>query len=243
MRDNLPFISVVIPAFNEERYLPFCLKSLQKQTYPKDKYEIILADNNCTDRTAAIAKEHGAKVIKEKRQGHVFALGAGIKAATGEIIAATDADTIVNPNWLELIENAFRDKEVVAITGAAYYNTPNKKKEKYLGKISYYGYLIYQKFHFAVGKPFLAGNNLAVRRTAYDQVNGLDTRYEIFSDHELGLRIKKVGKVKFYKDICVASSARRWEKGSLEDYYKYFNSYFKTAWVQRPPKGNLTPRR
>jgi glycosyltransferase involved in cell wall biosynthesis len=243
MRDNMPFISVVIPAYNEERYLPACLKSLQKQTYPSDRYEIILADNNSNDKTSEIAKKYGAKVIKEKRQGHVFALGAGIHAAKGEIIAATDADTIVNHDWLELIENAFRDKEVVAITGAAYYHTPNKKREKYLGKISYYGYLIYQKFHFAVGKPFLAGNNLAVRRKAYDQINGLDTRYEIFSDHELGLRIKKVGKVKFHKDICVASSARRWEKGSLEDYYKYFNSYFKTAWVQRPPKGNLTPRR
>jgi glycosyltransferase involved in cell wall biosynthesis len=64
MRDNMPFISVVIPAYNEERYLPACLKSLQKQTYPSDRYEVILSDNNSSDSTSEIAKKYGARVIK-----------------------------------------------------------------------------------------------------------------------------------------------------------------------------------
>jgi GT2 family glycosyltransferase len=78
--------------------------------------------------------------------------------------------------------------------------------------------------HFAIGKTLLVGNNLAVRRSAYDEISGIDTRYEIFSDQELGWRIKKVGKAKFDQDIVVATSARRWEKGTLDDYYKYVAS-------------------
>src|SRR5688572_27853971 len=116
--EDMPFMSVVIPAYNEEHYLSGCLESLQKQTYRRDRFEIVLADNNSKDKTAEIGRKYGAKVIKVRKQGHVFALRAGIESAKGEIVAATDADTIVSPNWLELIEKVFRDKEVVAVTGS-----------------------------------------------------------------------------------------------------------------------------
>jgi glycosyltransferase involved in cell wall biosynthesis len=236
---ELPFISIVVPAYNEAEYLPFCLESLQNQTYPKNRYEIIVVDNNSVDKTSTIAKIAGAKVIKEKNQGHVFALNAGMTKAKGEIIASTDADTRVKPDWLEVIEKVFRDEEVVAVTGPAWYNSTSKIKS-HLVKYSYYFYL---KLHFAVGKPSLSGLNLAVRHSAFYKIKGLDTRYRIFSDVELGLRIKKVGKVLFCKELSVVSSPRRWKKGSIEDYYKYANSYFKTVWLLQPPKGDLTPRR
>lgn len=236
---ELPFISVVIPAFNEEKYLPLCLKALKKQTYPKDRFEIIVSDNNSTDKTAAIAKKAGAKVFPEKRQGHVFALNNGMLLAKGEIIACTDADTEVLPNWLELIAKIFEDKEVVAATGSAYYNSHSRVKE-YIGKLTYRTFV---RLHFAVGKPSLAGPNLAVRKSAFLQIKGLDTRYHTFGDVELGLRIKKIGKVLFVKELTVETSPRRWEKGSIEDYYNYFNSYVKTVWLLRPPHHNLTPRR
>ncbi|MGI8419635.1 MAG: glycosyltransferase [Candidatus Levyibacteriota bacterium] len=237
--DNKPLISVVIPAYNEELYLPGCLEALKKQTYPHNKFEIILVDNNSTDKTAAIAKAAGATVIIEKIQGHVFALSTGMQKAKGDIIATTDADTKVNKDWLTIIERVFQDEEVAAVTGPAWYNSQSKMK-RYLVKYSYYVYL---KLHFAVGKPSLSGLNLAVRKKAFYKIKGLDTRYKIFSDVELGLRIKTVGKVLFCKELSVISSPRRWEKGTIEDYYKYVNSYFKTVWLLKPPKGDLTPHR
>lgn len=236
---NKPFISIVIPAYNEELYLPACLAALKKQSYPSDKYEIIVVDNNSNDKTYEIAKNAGAIVILEKNQGHVFALNSGMMYAKGDIIATTDADTKVNKNWLRIIERVFRDKDVAAVTGPAWYQAKSKTKRN-LVKYSYYVYL---KLHFAVGKPSLSGLNLAVRRDAFYKIKGLDTRYRIFSDVELGLRIKAVGKVLFCKELSVISSPRRWEKGSLEDYYKYLNSYFKTVWLLRPPEGDLRPRR
>lgn len=239
MRDNLPFISVVIPAYNEEQYLPECLKALNAQTYPRDRFEIIVVDNNSKDRTAEIARAAGARVILEKQQGHIYALSAGMKKAKGEIIASTDSDTRVKTDWLEIIERVFQDNEVVAVTGPAWYNSKSKIKRNV---VKYY-YYFHLKLHFAVGKPSLSGLNLAVRRKAFDEIKGIDTRYRIFGDVELGLRIKKVGKVLFCKELSVISSPRRWEKGSIEDYYKYINSYFKTVWLQKPPGGDLTPRR
>lgn len=237
--DNKPLISVVIPAYNEETYLPACLEALKHQSYPKDKFEIIVVDNNSHDTTPEIAKAAGARVIIEKKQGHVFALNAGMMKAKGDIIATTDADTKVNKDWLTIIERVFQDEEVVAVTGPAWYNSPSKIK-RYFVKYSYYFHL---KLHFAVGKPSLSGLNLAVRKAAFYKIKGLDTRYKIFSDVELGLRIKTVGKVLFCKELSVISSPRRWEKGTIEDYYKYVNSYFKTVWLLQPPKGDLTPRR
>ncbi len=237
--EEYPFISVVIPAYNEEKYLPECLESVKNQNYPKDKYEIIIANNNSKDRTAEIAQKAGAKVINESKQGHVFALNTGMHATSGELIAVTDADTRVSPNWLDTIARVFQDEEVVAVTGSAYYNSGSKMSE-YLGKISY---SMFVRFHFALRKPHLTGLNLAVRKSAFMNIKGLDTRYETFSDLELGLRIKKVGKVVFCEELLVASSPRRWEKGSLEDYYKYINSYLNTMWFNRPPKSTLTPRR
>jgi cellulose synthase/poly-beta-1,6-N-acetylglucosamine synthase-like glycosyltransferase len=129
-----------------------------------------------------------------KNQGHAFALAAGIQAAKGEIVAATDADTVVSRNWLNMIERAFRDKKVVAVTGAVSYDTSNELFHEWVRRSSYYGYLFYQRPHFAIDKTLVVGNNLAVRRSAYDEISGIDTRYEIFSDQELGWRIKKAGK-------------------------------------------------
>ena len=158
-----PFISVVIPAYNEEKYLPHCLKALKNQTYPKDRFDITVVDNNSKDKTAKIAKALGAKVITEKKQGHVFALNTGMTRAKGMLIAATDADTEVKKNWLEVIEGAFSDPEVVAVTGSAHYKSKSKVKRNIV-KFSYYAYL---KLHFAVGKPSLSGLNLAVRKKAF----------------------------------------------------------------------------
>lgn len=234
-----PFISVVIPAFNEEEYLPNCLEALQKQTYPKDRFEIIVVDNNSSDRTAEIAKSMGARVVNEKQQGHVFAVNKGMLSANGEIIANTDSDSEVGEKWLEIIEKVFQDEEIAALTGPVTYTLKSKVKRK-LMRASYH---IYLKIHFALGKPSLAGVNLALRKDVFHKIKGMDTRYHIFGDVELGLRIKKVGKVVYCKDIPVLASPRRWEKGSLEDYYKYLNSYFKTVWLLQPPRGDLTPRR
>lgn len=80
-------ISVIIPAYNEEKGIAKTIKRI-----PKEVFEIIVVDNNSTDKTAEVAKKLGAKVIKETRQGYGYALQKGFAVARGDIIVTTDAD-------------------------------------------------------------------------------------------------------------------------------------------------------
>jgi len=90
-------LSVIIPTFNEEKFLPFLLKSLKKQTF-KD-FEIIVADNNSVDATRSIAITAGAKVVKGGMPGR--GRNRGAKAASGDWLLFLDADVILPPEFLE----------------------------------------------------------------------------------------------------------------------------------------------
>ena len=116
---------MIIPAFNEEKYLPQCLTSLKGQSY--SPLEVIVIDNNSTDQTAEIAKKFGAKVVFEKKQGTAHARDAGFKAAQGEIIARTDADTILPSDWLlTIIKNFEKNPAIIGITGSIrFYDLPS----------------------------------------------------------------------------------------------------------------------
>ena len=98
---TLPFVSVVMPAHNEEQYIGDCLKALCSQNYPTDQFEVIVVNNNSTDRTADIASAHGAIVI-DQRQGPVGAVrNAGVLAAKGDIIAFIDSDCVAPADWIK----------------------------------------------------------------------------------------------------------------------------------------------
>lgn len=97
---EMPFVSVVMPAHNEEQYIAECLQSLNNQDYPADRFEIIVVDNNSTDRTAEIAKAYGATVLF-KEQGPVGAVrNYGAQHAKGDIIAFIDSDCVAPRDWL-----------------------------------------------------------------------------------------------------------------------------------------------
>src|SRR6187549_1214219 len=95
-----PFVSIIIPAKNEERLLRGCIRSLHQLDYPKDKIEIIIVDGLSTDNTARVAIEMGAKVISNVKQTVSPGRNIGFENAKGDLIAFTDADCIVDKNWL-----------------------------------------------------------------------------------------------------------------------------------------------
>src|SRR5690554_3348158 len=94
------FISVIVPAHNEEKYISQCLESLTTQDYPKNLYEVIVVDNNSADKTSEIAANFDVKIIQQST-GPVGAVrNAGAEKAQGEYLAFIDADCIASPNWL-----------------------------------------------------------------------------------------------------------------------------------------------
>ncbi|MFT6907217.1 MAG: glycosyltransferase involved in cell wall biosynthesis [Oleiphilaceae bacterium] len=97
----LPVVSIVIPVFNEERYLGSCLTSLMSLSYPKDRHEILLVDNGSTDRTLEIAEEFSEIFIYVKKNVKVGAVrNYGVQKAKGSVIVFLDSDCVVGPDWL-----------------------------------------------------------------------------------------------------------------------------------------------
>src|SRR3989344_7027794 len=121
-------ISVVIPAYNEEKHIGSCLEHFLKQEEKAD--EIIVVDNNSTDNTAKIANKYGAVVVREVKQGMIHARNTGFNSATFEIIARTDADTYVPKNWIKLIkDNYAKNKNLAGLSGpASFYDFPISSK-------------------------------------------------------------------------------------------------------------------
>ena len=95
----------MIPAYNEGKYIKRALKSVINQQIEAD--EIIVVDNNSTDRTSEIAKKLGVKVIRERKQGMTPARDRGFNEAKYDIIARIDADVAVPPDWIKKIEKEF----------------------------------------------------------------------------------------------------------------------------------------
>jgi glycosyltransferase involved in cell wall biosynthesis len=109
-----PRFSILIPARNEEKFLPRCLESIRAAAVPfPDNVEIIVALNRCTDRTEQIALEHGAKVVREDGRNLAKIRNAAAKAARGEIIVTIDADSRMTANMLTEIDRLMRTERYI----------------------------------------------------------------------------------------------------------------------------------
>ena len=202
-------LTVIVPVYNEQELIAGCLDSLLNQTLDKDKYEIIVIDNNSTDLSAKIALEKGVRVEKEPRKGYVHAIRRGIEVSQSEFIAFTDADCRVPPDWTTKILTHFTsDVKFVGVGGKlAFYDLP-AIIDKTLQAILYFN-------------QALPGNNMAVRRTAVTQIGGIDPAVNLTVDYWLTLKLRKVGQLKVDKSLFVQTSGRRL-KSSFDSNVKYF---------------------
>lgn len=205
MANPVPLISVVIPAYNEEKYLSACLEAFKYQTFKN--YEIIVIDNNSKDKTAEIAKKYGARVVREKVQGMIPARERGFREANSEIIARTDADTIVTPDWLEIIYSSFKkNPKVVAVTGPLL-STSRKITNKNFMEISYF-YSV--KLGMMISKHiFLIGPNMGIRKSAWQKIRVNTDDTKVHEDVDLSHHLSKIGKIIFNKKLKVYYSLRR----------------------------------
>lgn len=104
-----PFISVILPTHNEEKKLPACLKSLQEQAYP-GRVELLVIDDDSTDKTVAIARFGGAKVFYHRAHNCEIGRSLGLKKAKGELVLIIDADNLLpSKNWLTKMVQPFLD--------------------------------------------------------------------------------------------------------------------------------------
>lgn len=236
-----PLLSIVIPVYNEEKYIGACLNSLKSQTYKN--FEIIIVDNASTDKTVEIVTRHKAKnvrLIHEPQKGIAFARKKGFAEAKGEIIVSTDADCTFSEDWLEKIAAHFdnsnpKNKNTVAVYGSGVLNYESKLKKI----LSRYLFILFLKLNNYLNKKNICGFNFAVRKSAYEKSRGFDTSLSMAEDVILGKSLKKEGNIVLDTNIYVYASPRRFEKNQLKTLWTYTKSYLQTLWLNQKPKTNF----
>ena len=183
----LPHVSLVIPAYNEARYLPRLLDSVDAaaRSYSRgpEAVEVVVVDNASTDRTAAIVRDRGHRVVPCATRAIAAARNAGIAQARGEIVGVVDADMRIHPGTFDAIERALASDRVVGgATGA----TLDRWS---LGLAVTYAMLV----------PFvwLTGFDTGVvffRRRDFEATGGYDERLRVAEDVKFLLALRRVGK-------------------------------------------------
>ncbi|MBN1782967.1 glycosyltransferase [bacterium] len=180
---DIPFVSVVVAARDEEENIRACISALQRQTYPGQAYEIIISDDRSSDGTAAIVQEM-AKAdnrirlvrIRDEQVGMApkkRALKQGIDSAKGEILLFTDADCVAEPGWISGMMRHFdTDTGLVAGYGplTRYRSASFFEKLTALDALALAGVAAGT---FGLGFPLTcSGRSLAYRRSLYDDISG-----------------------------------------------------------------------
>ncbi|MCC7354413.1 MAG: glycosyltransferase [Anaerolineae bacterium] len=133
--ESFPFVSIVIPAYNAAGTIRLCLDAILKSDYPRDRFEVIVVDNNSTDDTPEIVSQYPVRLFYEREiQGPHAATNTGVRQAQGEIIVFTDSDCVPEPGWLRALVAPFADPEVVAAGGRIEAYQPSSRVEKFLGE-------------------------------------------------------------------------------------------------------------
>jgi glycosyltransferase involved in cell wall biosynthesis len=192
-------ISVVIPAHNEEHYLPRTLEALQRQNY--GWFEVIVVANGCTDRTAALARGrcHLLIVLSQKSLGVARNLGA--RMARGELLLFLDADTTLEPMALRRIAEDFKPANAAGTVKGC----PDDPRLAYR--------LIYSLKNLVHRWLLHPGSSgvIICWKEQFVRIGGFDEGLEVRENSELIKRLKRFGKYKYIGDIAAVTSMRRYE--------------------------------
>ncbi|HEY4379343.1 MAG TPA: glycosyltransferase family A protein [Acidobacteriaceae bacterium] len=233
-------LSFVVPAYNEEAYLPACLESILAQTRELgDAVEILVVNNASTDRTREVALSYpGVRVVDEMRKGLTFARQAGFAASSGELIANVDSDSRLTPGWVEKVLKGFAsDPKMVSMSGPfVYYDlTPQQLVSV---RIFYaIAFLVYAVNRWVLrAGSMVQGGNFVLRRDALEKIGGFNTAIAFYGeDTDVARRMSQVGDVVFTFDLKMFSSARRLKKeGMLTMAGRYTVNYFWTTFRKKP---------
>src|SRR6185437_13088511 len=112
---NAPKVSVVVPHYHDLGGLALCLAALGNQTYPKDRLEVVIADNASPEGEAAVAEVIAgrAKLVVIGDKGAGPARNGGVAASSGEVLAFIDSDCVAEPAWIEEGVNALGGHDLV----------------------------------------------------------------------------------------------------------------------------------
>lgn len=243
----LPTVSILIPAHNEEMVIAETLEAMMRLNYPNDRLEVIVINDNSSDRTGKIAdsyakKYENIKVIHTKPpkagKGKSGALNQGLSQSTGEVICVFDADNTPEPEaiyWLTLgLQN---DQKAGAVVGKFRVSNANKNLLTRLINIETltFQWLAQAGRWFWFKMTTIPGTNFAIRRSILEELGGWDEK-ALSEDTELSFRVYNLGYyIRFFPAAITWEQEpeawkvwwrqrTRWARGNLYVIVKYFLS-------------------
>lgn len=185
-----PTVSVIVPVHNGERTIDECLDSLLALDYPPERLEVRVVDNGSSDDTARALRRRGDRiaVVTERRRGPAAARNAGLHTATGDVLAFTDADCVVEPDWLAHLVAALEDPGVGIAGGTILARGPANDVERF-------GELIHDhRMAIEVYEPAYAITmSWASRRDVLLALGGFDEAFRRAEDVDLSYRVLQAG--------------------------------------------------
>ena len=207
--ENVPLVSVIIPVKDRPEDIRDCLTSIFQIQWPKEKLEVIVVDDGSQDDTPMVAEALGAKVIRRQQSGGPsIARNLGAKAAQGEILAFLDSDCTVDAGWfLELIPWLLAPG-IGGVGGfvASYYRTSQLDRyEEAMSSLSMGKRLLYEAA--GEGNFYVPTCNLLVKKTVYEEMNGLNPEMHLGEDVDFCWRMRSAGYGLLYVTV-----GRAWHK-------------------------------
>jgi len=239
---NFPFVTIAIPAYNEEKSIVETLESVLNLKYPKNKYEIIVIDDGSTDKTSAIVRSYlnknkNLRLLIQNNSGKGAALNKALKLSKGEFFVCLDADSTVHKDALRKMLPHFDDLSVAVVLPLMKIKSPNTA----LQKLQWCEYLLnffYKSLMSVLDCVHVAPGPFSVyRKSILEEVKGF-AENNLTEDFEVSLKIQK----KHYKllqllDAEVYTKApvtfkafckqrNRWYKGTLLNLFDYRSMIF-----------------
>ena len=212
----MPKFSVLIPARNEENFLPRCLDSIKVAAVPfPDQVEIIVALNRCTDRTEEIALKHGAKVVREDGRNFARIRNAAAKSATGEIIVTIDADSQMTANMFVEIDRLLQTGKFI---GGGVVIRPERWSLGIFVTVMLLAVLLFWRR--------VSGGLFWCLRKDFEAIGGFNESLVSLEDLDFGKRLKAYGKsqgkrFKTIRKAHIVTSCRKWD--TFGDWYLLLN--------------------
>lgn len=228
-----PYLSLIIPTLNEERFLPKLLFDLRRQK--EADFEVIIVDGNSSDNTASAVSQSGhdspIRFLTLKKRNVAHQRNYGVSLALGDYLVFLDADSRVDKLFTQNITRAVRkNKSLIFIPLIA----PQEK--------SYQDILIFKLANFFVeisqmiGQPLSSGGSMVFQKDYFRFLGGFNEKLFLSEDHEIIQRARRYGvAVSILKNLKVKVSLRRFQKeGRLDLFKKYL-----TVWIHHLPNGGV----
>jgi glycosyltransferase involved in cell wall biosynthesis len=196
-----PLISIIIPAHNEQDYIRRTLEAASRQTF-RD-FEIVVVTNGCTDRTGDIARELCDQVIVMPERGLSRARNLGGQAARGKVLIFLDADTLLEPDALEVIVERFTPE----CAAGTLKGCPDVSRLSYL--------LMYAVKNFQHRSGLHQGSSgiILCWKEHFIATGGFDEALHVTENSDLIRKLRFFGRYAFISETAVTTSMRRYENG------------------------------